>query len=67
MDGFAHSSDVSYVTAAAGSSCTAGKLTMWQGVRMTKKKTSVQAISVIVPKNPFVPRDLQDVKLCLAA
>ncbi|MBI4326221.1 MAG: DGQHR domain-containing protein [Chloroflexi bacterium] len=30
-------------------------------------KTSVRAISVIVPANPFVPSDLQNVRHCLAA
>jgi hypothetical protein len=28
---------------------------------------AIQKISVIVPKNPFAPKALQDVKHCLAA
>ena len=35
--------------------------------RKTKDTSSVQTISVIVPKNPFIRGDLQGVRLCLAA
>jgi len=33
----------------------------------TTEKSSIQAISVIVPKNPFIQGELQGVRLCLAA